>query len=114
MSRARRRSTPRRPRRRASSSKPGSIRTYRLSTATRLGIEATRQIRELALARHPYIIAVTADASEDNRSAYLSSGMNDFVSKPYRVSGPRRTLMDYAEWREEISEAPRGAAGDPG
>ena len=40
--------------------------------------------------------------------------MNDFVSKPYRVSGPRRTLMDYAEWREEISEAPRGAAGDPG
>lgn len=71
------------------------------------GIEATRQIRDLALDRQPYIIAVTADASEDNRNACLSSGMNDFVSKPYRVSGLRRTLMDYAEWREEINEAAR-------
>lgn len=49
------------------------------------GYEATRHIR----AHHaplpgPPIIAVTAQAIDDDRNLCLTSGMNDYLSKPYR------------------------------
>ena len=34
--------------------------------------------------RQPYIIAMTANAFDDQRRIYLESGMNDYVSKPVR------------------------------
>ena len=47
------------------------------------GEEATHCIRrQLDLARQPYIIAMTANAFEDQRKQYLSTGMNDYISKP--------------------------------
>jgi CheY-like chemotaxis protein len=47
------------------------------------GVEATRLIRrELRPERQPYIIAMTANAFDDQRRTYLESGMNDYVSKP--------------------------------
>jgi PAS domain S-box-containing protein len=47
------------------------------------GVEATRTIRsELPPERQPRIIAMTANAFDDQRHAYLESGMNDYVSKP--------------------------------
>ncbi|HAJ34747.1 MAG TPA: hypothetical protein DCL15_03490 [Chloroflexi bacterium] len=47
------------------------------------GVEATLTIRrEMPSERQPYIIAMTANAFEDQRRTYLESGMNDYVSKP--------------------------------
>ena len=47
------------------------------------GVEATRIIRrELRPEQQPYIIAMTANAFDDQRRTYLESGMNDYVSKP--------------------------------
>ncbi len=47
------------------------------------GEEATHCIRrQLELSRQPYIIAMTANAFEDQRRQYLNTGMNDYISKP--------------------------------
>lgn len=49
------------------------------------GVEATLAIRaKLPPERQPYIIAMTANAFDDQRRIYLESGMNDYVSKPVR------------------------------
>jgi signal transduction histidine kinase/CheY-like chemotaxis protein len=47
------------------------------------GDEATHCIRrDLAADRQPYIIAMTANAFDDQRKHYLTIGMNDYISKP--------------------------------
>jgi PAS domain S-box-containing protein len=47
------------------------------------GEEATRCIRlELEPVVQPYIIAMTANAFDDQRQQYLEAGMDDYVSKP--------------------------------
>ena len=47
------------------------------------GLQATAQIRTtLAGDRQPYIVAVTANAFEDQRQDYLAVGMDDYISKP--------------------------------
>ncbi len=49
------------------------------------GFAATRTIRELekTTGRHVPVIALTADAFNDNRQISLASGMDDFISKPF-------------------------------
>ena len=50
------------------------------------GISASRQIRQLLPPqRQPHIIALTANATEEDRRACLDAGMNDFVTKPIRI-----------------------------
>ncbi|MFN8464117.1 MAG: histidine kinase N-terminal 7TM domain-containing protein [Caldilineaceae bacterium] len=47
------------------------------------GEEATHCIRrQVELSRQPYIVAMTANAFEDQRRQYLNTGMNDYISKP--------------------------------
>ncbi len=46
------------------------------------GLEATRRIRKLPEGQNLPIIAMTANAFEDDRQNCLNAGMNDFVSKP--------------------------------
>jgi len=50
------------------------------------GFEATRRIRELetTLGGHIPIIAMTADAMNENRERCLEAGMDDYISKPFR------------------------------
>lgn len=50
------------------------------------GIDATRQIRQLPNARRAQvpIIALTANAFPEDYEHYLSIGMNDYLSKPYK------------------------------
>lgn len=50
------------------------------------GLMATQEIRKnQAIAKQPYIVALTANVMNPDREMYLSKGMSDFVSKPIRV-----------------------------
>lgn len=50
------------------------------------GLEATRRIRqEVPAERQPRIIAMTADATSEDRKLCLEAGMDDYLSKPVRM-----------------------------
>ncbi|WP_137008918.1 ATP-binding protein [Aquitalea aquatilis] len=46
------------------------------------GLDATRAIRQLELDYQPHIIALTANAFDEDRERCQQAGMNDFLSKP--------------------------------
>ncbi|RMC93815.1 response regulator [Aquitalea palustris] len=46
------------------------------------GLDATRAIRQLELGCQPHIIALTANAFDEDRERCQQAGMNDFLSKP--------------------------------
>jgi len=50
------------------------------------GITATRAIRSMQGLRQPRIVALTANAMESDRDACLTAGMDDFLSKPFKVA----------------------------
>ena len=58
------------------------------------GYEATRQIRALedpAKAKIP-IVAVTANAFEEDRKVTMEAGMDDHLSKPYDIKAITKTM----------------------
>ncbi len=72
------------------------------------GLEATRRIRADEDRPQPYIIAVTANATVRDREQCLDAGMNDYISKPFRLRDLRRILKRYVATRAsgESSESP--------
>ena len=54
------------------------------------GISTTRVIREMYGHAAPYIIAVTANVTDEDRRNCMEAGMNDFVPKPIKPA----VLMD--------------------
>ncbi|MEZ4300591.1 MAG: ATP-binding protein [Polyangiaceae bacterium] len=71
------------------------------------GITATRRIRESVPAhRQPRIVAMTANATVEDREACRSCGMDDFLSKPVRTPDVIRVLRAM-----KPSSAPAPAAG---
>ena len=56
------------------------------------GIESTQAIRQLDLAHQPWIIAMTANAFDSDRERCIEAGMNDFISKPFRIEALRDKL----------------------
>lgn len=50
------------------------------------GLDATRQIRQLAVGGQVPIIAMTANAFAEDRELCLEAGMNDFIAKPVSTS----------------------------
>ena len=51
------------------------------------GLRATRRIRtEMPPDRQPYIIALTASASQEDRTDCLGAGMDAYLAKPMRLA----------------------------
>ncbi|MDD2665093.1 MAG: response regulator [Dechloromonas sp.] len=74
------------------------------------GIEATRRIRALpGLAALP-IIAMTANAQQEDREQCLAAGMNDFIAKPI---DPTQFLHLVAAWLKPAGTAPTAPLGTP-
>jgi CheY-like chemotaxis protein len=68
------------------------------------GLEATRRIRQLgATGRAVPIIAMTANAMQEDRRRCLEAGMNDFVAKPIDSGELLRKIA--AHCRAELDEA---------
>lgn len=65
------------------------------------GLEATRLIRKMSGSSfNPYIIAMTAYALEGDREEFLSTGMNDYLSKPIQIEELKSALKKYEEIRK--------------
>jgi CheY-like chemotaxis protein len=58
------------------------------------GLDATRAIRALpTTVAQPWIIALTANAFEQDRQLCMAAGMDDFVAKPFKQEALRDALM---------------------
>ncbi len=58
------------------------------------GLDATRSIRALpSTVAQPWIIALTANAFEQDRQLCMAAGMDDFVAKPFKQEALRDALM---------------------
>jgi CheY-like chemotaxis protein len=57
------------------------------------GLEAARRIRRMPTAQSSVpIVALTASATDEDRSQCLAAGMNDYLSKPIEIQALRRAL----------------------
>jgi signal transduction histidine kinase/CheY-like chemotaxis protein/methyl-accepting chemotaxis protein len=73
------------------------------------GFEATLRIRQLAGAKKDIpIIALTADAMKEDKERCLQVGMNDFVSKPFRLKEIEAVLQRYLREIKPTKNQPQG------
>lgn len=57
------------------------------------GLETTREIcRNWPETRRPWIIALTANAMQEDREKALDAGMNDYITKPVHMKGLKESL----------------------
>jgi CheY-like chemotaxis protein len=72
------------------------------------GVEAARELRRLGI--ETPIVALTANAFEDDRHACLTAGMDDFLVKPMSPDALRATLTRWtsANWTESVRRAKVG------
>ncbi len=62
------------------------------------GVEATQAIRqEEGRYGKPYIIALTANALIGDRERFLDAGMDDYVSKPFKIKDLKTALQKYSK-----------------
>jgi|JFJP01.1.fsa_nt_gi Signal transduction histidine kinase len=70
------------------------------------GMEATRRIRaNLPDQKSPIIIALTANAFEEERAQVLQAGCDDFVSKPFREHIIFEKMAEYLGLKYEYAES---------
>ena len=63
------------------------------------GVEATQAIRADSLNRQTPILAMTANAFDEDREACLAAGMNDHIAKPVDQQRLYATLLEWLEKR---------------
>lgn len=74
------------------------------------GIVATQEIRTtLSKTKQPYIIAMTANVSTEDRNACIAAGMDDFVGKPMRMEALVEGLMRVPRQTGSSARAARDA-----
>ena len=76
----------------AANSNPYDIIFLDLQMPVMDGLQAARGIIGLNLPKRPYIIALTANAFQEDRDAAIGAGMDDYLSKPITLSRLRETL----------------------
>ena len=59
------------------------------------GLEATRWIRKNKMGRQPVIIALTANAMEEDRDRCLEAGMDGYMAKPIRIGALEGVLEEW-------------------
>lgn len=79
------------------------------------GVEAVRQIRKDPAINSVRVIAMTANASREDRERYLSAGMDDVIVKPFKYQTlfvtvawwlPQKTANDEGPERGSAAEVP--------
>ncbi len=63
----------------------------------RNGIEATQAIRAYSLNQNTPILALTANAFDEDRQVCLDAGMNDHIAKPFKPDRFYQTLLKWLE-----------------
>ena len=71
------------------------------------GLGATRALRAMPALAHTPIVAVTANAFDEDRAACRAAGMNDFVSKPIDVDRLYAVLLHW------LDRSPDGLVATP-
>jgi CheY-like chemotaxis protein len=69
------------------------------------GLDATRALRALPGWGEVPVLALTANASEDDREACLAAGMNGFIPKPVETATLYRMLLQGLERKEAAGPA---------
>ena len=59
------------------------------------GLTATQHIRAMNLSKQPIIIALTANAMNEDQERCLAAGMDDFISKPIHFDQLKQTLARF-------------------
>lgn len=59
------------------------------------GLTATQHIRAMNLSKRPTIIALTANAMNEDQARCLAAGMDDFISKPIHFDQLKQTLSHF-------------------
>jgi CheY-like chemotaxis protein/HPt (histidine-containing phosphotransfer) domain-containing protein len=69
------------------------------------GLEATQRIRASERGTHMPVVAMTANAMQNDRERCAAAGMDDFISKPIEFAELQRVLQRFAPQAESLEYA---------
>ena len=60
------------------------------------GLTVARHVRERITAKRPFIVAITAGVTPEDRQRCFDAGMDDFVMKPFKIATLKDVILKYA------------------